>query len=139
MPKIPKFGDKKKTPNSKNGKNLFVWLIFILSAVYLLRLGTLSLEGPTTELAYGHFYQILSGKDSSDMVVSAVLKENVLEGRLSSGERFSVIIPDGDPELIKTLRTNVPDFKVVPPKTFLLNVFRQKICFNHCVLRFSFY
>ena len=123
MPNISKPADKKKKVENKNGKNLFIWLIFVLLAVYLLRLGSFSLEGTVTELTYSGFYRILSGNDHSRTVVSAVLKETVVEGTLSTGERFRVNIPERDPELIKLLRNNVGDFRITPPKTFLLNVF----------------
>jgi cell division protease FtsH len=123
MSKIPKPVDKKKMAKRKNGKNLFMWLIFILAAVYLLRIGTLSLEPPIEELTYGGFYHILTGNDPSKQVVSAELKDNVIKGRLSTGERFSVNIPEQDPELMPLLRNNVPDFKVVPPRVFLQNIF----------------
>ena len=123
MPKVPKPVDEKKRAENKNGRNLFFWLMLILGAVYLLRLGSLSFEGPVNELTYSGFYRILTGEDASKYVASAVLKDTQLEGRLSSGERFSVNISERDPELIQMLRTNVADFKIVPPKTFLLNVF----------------
>ncbi len=124
MAKVPKPVDKKKDlEKKKNGRNLFLWFILILGAVYLLRIGTLSFESPVNELTYSGFYRILTGGDSSKYVASVVLKDSILEGRLSTGERFSVNIPEHDPELIQMLRTNVPDFKIVPPKTFLLNIF----------------
>ncbi|MBL7072023.1 MAG: ATP-dependent zinc metalloprotease FtsH [Candidatus Omnitrophica bacterium] len=119
MVKVPKPVDKKKDIQKKNGKNIFIWLLILLAAVYILRLGTLNLEGPVTELAYGDFYRSIA----DGRVSSAVLKEDTVDGRLSDGERFTVNIPEGDPELIQVLRSNVPDFKIVPPKTFLLNVF----------------
>lgn len=126
MPKVPKpvdKKDKKKDIDKRGGKNLFLWLLLILGAFYLLRIGTLSLEGAVTELTYSGFYRILIGSDSSQHITSAVLKENIVEGGLSTGEKFRVNIPERDPELIQMLRTNVPDFKIVPPKTFLLNIF----------------
>ena len=122
MQNTQKPGSKKKKPETKNGKNLFVWLMFILAAIYLLRLGTLSLEGPVTEMTYSSFYYVLSGNDAAREIISADLRENTIEGKLSTGERFRVNIPERDPELIQTLRTNVPDFKITPPNTFLLNV-----------------
>jgi len=120
---INKVNKKKKNAEGKNGRNLFFWLLLILGVIYLMRIGTLPLEGLVTELTYGGFYRILTGEDSAKRVVSAVLKENTVEGILSTGERFSVVIPERDTELIQALRSNVLDFKIIPPKTFLLNVF----------------
>lgn len=122
MAKVPKPVDKKKEAERKNGRNLFLWLIFILVAIYLLRIG-FSLERPATELTYSGFYRTLTGGDSTRHVTSAVLKEDTIEGRLSTGEKFTVNIPERDPELIGMLRSNVPDFKIIPPRTFLLNMF----------------
>ncbi len=121
--KVPKPVDKKKDTEKKNGRNLFMWLLIALAALYILRLGTLNLEGPSVEIAYGEFYRALSGSDTARYVASAVMKENTIEGRMSTGEKFTVNVPERDPDLIQTLRANVPDFKIVPPKTFLLNVF----------------
>jgi len=123
MTNIPKLVDKKKKTEKKNGKNPLLWLIVILGAIYLLRIATLSSESPVKELTYSGFYHILTGEDSSYHVTSAALKDNALEGRLSTGERFRVNIPEHDPELIQMLRTNVPNFKIVLPKTFLMNIF----------------
>lgn len=124
MARISKPTEKKKTYiEKKNGRNLFIWLLLILSLIYVFRLGTLNMEGPAVELSYSLFYRILSGADSSKHIASAVLGENTLGGRMSTGEKFTVNIPERDPDLIQMLRTNVPDFKIEPPKTFLMNVF----------------
>ena len=141
MGKVPKPVDKKKEPEKKNGRNLFLWLLLILGAIYLLRIGTLSLEEPATELTYSGFYHILTGGDPSRHVTSAVLKENTIEGRLSTGKRFSVTIPEDDPELIQMLRTNVPDFKITRPRTFLVNMFYSFVptIFFIALLWFLFY
>ena len=123
MSGVPKPVDKKKVPENKNGRNLFLWLILIMGAVYMLRLGTASLEGSVVEMNYSNFYRVLMGDDPSLQVSFAVLKTDVLEGRFSDGRRFKVNIPENDPDIIKMLRINVPDFKIEPPKTFLTNMF----------------
>ena len=123
MANVPKPVDKKKELQNKNGRNIFLWLVVMLLSVYIIRLGSLSLEGPLNEITYGMFYNVLSGNDSSRQIVSAVQKEDIIEGRFSTGERFKVYVPANDSELIPTLRQAVPDFKIVPPKTFLINMF----------------
>jgi cell division protease FtsH len=122
MAKVPKPIEKKKEAEKKNGRNLFLWLMLILSTIYFMRLSLL-FEKPSTELTYSNFYHILRGDDPSRKIVSAALRENIIEGRLSTGEKFTVNIPEQDTELIQILRNNIPDFKIIPPKTFLLNVF----------------
>ncbi len=114
---------KKKQPaDNRNGKNFVTVLIFILAAVYLLRLGSISFEAPVQDMPYGEFYRVLSGLDTSRSINDAVMKVDSIEGRLSTGERFKVDIPGGDPELIKALRTNVRDFKVTHENAFMANL-----------------
>ncbi|MDD5679870.1 MAG: ATP-dependent zinc metalloprotease FtsH [Candidatus Omnitrophica bacterium] len=107
---------------NRNGKNFVTWLIFVLAAVYLLRLGTVSFEGPAKELPYGEFYRILTGINSSVSIKDAVMRDSVIEGRLSTGEKFKVDIPEQDPELIKALRTNITDFKITRDNVFMSNL-----------------
>jgi len=123
MANIPKPVDKKKRKDVKNGKNLFVWLLFILISIYILRMGTSSFEGTVKELGYGEFYNILIGKNASSQIVTAVLKDNVIEGELSTGEQYKVYIPENDTDILGLIRENVRDFEVVLPKTFLVNMF----------------
>ncbi|MDP3790017.1 MAG: ATP-dependent zinc metalloprotease FtsH [Candidatus Omnitrophota bacterium] len=114
---------KKKTSiENRNGKNFVTWLIFVLAAVYLLRLGTLSVEGPVKELSYGDFYRILTGAESSVSVASAVMRDTTVEGKLSNGEKFKVNIPERDPELVTTLRTNVQKFEITHDNVFMANL-----------------
>ena len=123
MVESPRQNKKKKTGIEKqNGKNFITWIIFVLAAVYLFRLGTLSFEAPQKELAYGEFYRILTGLDTSKSIKDAVMTDSAIEGRLSTGERFKVDIPEQDPELIKELRTNVTDFKITHGNVFMSNL-----------------
>jgi cell division protease FtsH len=122
MQKVPKPVDKKKETEKKNGRNLFIWLLFILAAIYLLRISTLSLEGPITELTYGGFYHILTGGDSTSHVASAVQRGNTVQGKLSTGERFRVNIPENDQNLTQLLTETVPDFRIVHTNVFLSNI-----------------
>ncbi len=112
---------KKRRIGSPNGKNFITWLIFVLVAFYLLRLSTLSLEGPVKEMTYGGFYRVLTGVDASKSVISAVMKDSTVEGRLSTGERFKVDIPEQDPELLRMLRDKIGDFKVARDNVFMAN------------------
>ncbi|MCG2705593.1 MAG: ATP-dependent zinc metalloprotease FtsH [Candidatus Omnitrophica bacterium] len=122
MAQISKRSDKKKQGmKNPNGKNFITWLIFVLVAFYLLRLGTLSLEGPVKELNYGEFYRILIGVDTSQSVTAAVMRDGTVEGRLSTGERFKVDVPERDPELITVLRDQISNFKVARSNVFMTN------------------
>ena len=122
MAQTPKQNNKKKRgTGSPSGKNFVTWLILVLVAFYLLRLSTLSLEGPVKEVTYGEFYRILTGIDSSKSITAAVMRDSTVEGRLSTGERFKVDIPEQDPELLRMLRDNISDFKVARDNVFMTN------------------
>ena len=66
---------------------------------------------------------MLETNDRTGEIVSAVKIENRISGKLSTGRSFMVNIPEEDPDLIKLLRQNVPDFDVKPPQTFLSYLF----------------
>ena len=99
MTKVPKPVDKKKNLQKKNGRNLFLWLIIVLVTIYIIRLGSLSLEGPINEISYGTFYNMLIGADASQQVVSAVQKDNIIEA-VQAGVSGYVIKPF-TPETLK--------------------------------------
>ena len=99
MTKVPKPVDKKKEIEKKNGRNLFLWLLLILAAIYILRIGTLNLEGPATELTYSGFYHILSGGDSSRasrIVLTITASELEIASRISMDE---ISMASGRPEI----------------------------------------
>lgn len=115
-------GPQKKKPQPQGGKNLFIWFLVMLGAFYLLRVAPSSLEAPTVELTYSKFYETLEGNIASSHIASAILTENIIKGQFSDGSRFLVNIPEEDPDLMRLLRTNIPDFDVKPPKTLLMNL-----------------
>lgn len=122
MAQVSRQSNKKRQDiKSPNGKNFITWLIFVLTAFYLLRLGTFSLEGPVKELNYGEFYRILIGTDTSQSITAAVMRDSAVEGRLSTGERFRVDVPVQDSELIKILRDQISNFKVARDNVFMAN------------------
>ncbi len=86
-----------------------------ISFVYLYRLGSLSAQGFPQEISYSQFYSWLDSDDTSQRIRTAVQTE------MESGRRFVVHLPDEDPDLIRLLRKQVSDFRIEPPKTFLLS------------------
>ncbi|MBI3318913.1 MAG: ATP-dependent metallopeptidase FtsH/Yme1/Tma family protein [Candidatus Omnitrophica bacterium] len=98
-----------------------VWLILVFTFLYLYRLGSVSMEGIPQEVSYSEFFQWLSTNEASQKIKSAVLTENIIRGELSDRRHFVVNIPDQDPDLIRSLREQLPSFRVEPPRTFWLS------------------
>ena len=101
----------------KGGFPLFVWLLFVLGAAYLL--GIYQNNAVTRkELTYSEFYKVL--KENPTNLRSVSMIEDTLQGDLANGSKFIVYIPTDDKDLLALLRTNAPDF-TVKPKTGWIN------------------
>ncbi len=98
-----------------------VWLVIILSFLYLYRLGAVSVEGTPVQVAYGEFFDWLARNQETGKIRTAILTENILHGELDDRRKYRVNLPDTDPYLIPLLRGQVPSFRIEPPRTLLLN------------------
>jgi cell division protease FtsH len=113
---------KKKVPQ-KSGINLLVW--------FLIAVGIFTLFGPLfqgpekapQEIAYSKFFSMLKDNQSTQAITSCYKTDSILRGELSSGQKFTVNIPENDQQLIQLLRENIKDFDIKPLKTFWSNVF----------------
>lgn len=114
---------QKKKGNNFLRRNIILWLILILGTIYLFNLGSLTLTGVPQEINYSQFYDILKENESTEKIKSIVKIENILRGEFSGGEKFFVNIPEEDPDLLRTLRENVKDFAIKPPRTLWANIF----------------
>jgi cell division protease FtsH len=110
---------------SKKNKGLkripWAWLVVIF-LVYLFLFSPF-IQMPNfapKEVAYLEFYKML--KDSPGQIKSAVKTENVVLGEFTNSTKFTVNIPENDPELLNLLRTNLKDFDVKPPRTLLAGI-----------------
>lgn len=115
--------DKLKPPTpqgfKKNNIPVFVWVIFLMAAFYVLgnfQNGAVAKR----ELSYSEFYRVL--KDDPVKFKSVALVEDRLEGEFINGTRFFVNIPPDDKDLLSLLRTNAPDFVVRPGKSLWTNL-----------------
>jgi len=104
-------------------KRLFWAMILAVIVMYIFNLGKLSFEGPPVELSYSEFFRMLLDNPQRKEIRSAIKTEDIITGFLTSGKRYIVHIPENDPELIKFLRENVPEFIIRPPRTFFVNLF----------------
>ena len=100
-----------------------IWLLIGLGLWYMLQGSMTSLEKPTMDLSYGRFFEILKTNQSSNRIKSCALIENMIKGELDDGSKFVVNAPEGDQDLIRSLRENVADFRIKPPKTLWVNLF----------------
>lgn len=117
--------NKKKQNNQmqKPMRSIIFWVIFIVGLLYFLRFGIPPTGPAPRELAYSEFYSYVSQNKVEHKLKSAFKMENVIEGEFADGTRYIVNIPENDPEMMKLLRENVPEFKVKIPRTFWANVF----------------
>ena len=116
--------EKKVAGPSGSKGNVVVWLLITIGILYMLNTWTQTQsDKPVQEMVYAKFYAIVKDNVSNPQIKSCVKVENIVKGTLADGNRFSVNIPDNDPDLVRALRENVKDFDVKPPKTLLMNLF----------------
>jgi len=106
----------------EGGKNFILVFLIILGLIYFMQWGTAVME-PVKELSYGAYFEMLKTSAPNQTVLSAIMTEDRINGKLKDGSRYLVHVPLQDQELMKELRTNVPDFRIEPPKTFMANLF----------------
>ncbi len=110
-----------KTPGSD--KNLVTWIFIIVAVLSIFQWVFSSFEQTAKSMTYKEFYDTVMTNDRSGTIVSAVKVEDRVAGKLNSGLAFSVIVPEEDTVLLNAMRSNIPDFDIKPPQTFLANLF----------------
>ena len=101
-----------------------LWLLVAMATVaYLYRMGQMA-EGMPVKLGYAQFFHMLEHNTSTPTIHTAILSDGKVSGEQMDGSRYEVAVPE-DPDLIRTLREQVKDFRIEPPRTFWLNVFFQ--------------
>ena len=107
----------KKLFNNKVLRNFpWGWLIAIAMFYMLINILNTSTTGVPKEISYGEFYKMLKTEPQKIKTITKV--ENEIEGDYTDGSKFKLNIPENDPDLIRTIRENVPNFSVKPLKTF---------------------
>ncbi len=112
-----------KKPSPKNSMNFFIWFLIIFGFLYIFQWVFSSMEETSKGMTYKQLYDMVETNDQTGEILSAVMVRDRVEGKLISGQNFSVNIPNEDPKLLGLLLRNVPDFDVKPPQTFLSNLF----------------
>ena len=121
--------DQEREPNpskekkKNNSKNLIIWFLIIIGLTYVIQWGTAVFEPAPKPLTYTTFFGALKDNSQTGTIVSAVMTESQISGKFSDGTKYTVNIPEDDPDLVRTLRNNVRDFDIRPARTFLSNFF----------------
>ncbi|MCK4463597.1 MAG: AAA family ATPase, partial [Candidatus Omnitrophica bacterium] len=89
----------------------------------MIQWGSQVFEEPPKTLTYNAFFDLLKENQKTGYIVSAVMMEDRIIGKLNDGSKYVLNVPVDDPDLLRTLRENVKDFDVRPPGTFLSNIF----------------
>lgn len=113
--------NKKQPKSSKNNQTkkpspLWFMLLLFLTFLWLSYL----IQTPGTEIKYSEFYAMLKN-DPAAILSIAKTGEN-LQGELSDGKRFTVIVPQEDEDLIPLIRDSIADFQVKPLTNVWLSI-----------------
>ncbi|MCX5677615.1 MAG: ATP-dependent zinc metalloprotease FtsH [Candidatus Omnitrophica bacterium] len=120
----PNKNRNKNVPPARSKGNFIIWFFIILGVLYLVNTFSQNpAEKPTREIPYAQFFQMLKDNNTTHNITACVKIENILKGSLSDGTKFIVNIPDSDQDMIRSLRENVKDFDIKPPKTLWMNLF----------------
>ncbi|MCX5680642.1 MAG: ATP-dependent zinc metalloprotease FtsH [Candidatus Omnitrophica bacterium] len=114
-----KRGPKKSFKQPKGGSNFMIWLFMVMGLFWLLNNAGKSVEKPTQEIGYSKFYEILKNNGQTKMIKSCFKVDSIIKGKFTDGSNFSVMIPENDQDLIRSLRENVKDFDVRPRSAWL--------------------
>jgi len=114
---------KKRPSPAANGSNLVIWALILIGLMFFLNTWSQPQEKPIHEISYSGFFEMVKSNAATHKINSCVKTDNIIKGILSDGSKFAVNIPDNDQDLIKSLRENVKDFDVKPPKTLWINMF----------------
>ena len=108
--------------DNNNDRNRLVAVAAVTLGFFLVLQFLIFPEIEMNRISYSQFFEMVERTPQTGEIVSAELVENVIRGKLSDGSYFQVNVPPTDLELIPTLRRNVQDFNVNPPKVFWRNL-----------------
>ncbi|MFH1622599.1 MAG: ATP-dependent zinc metalloprotease FtsH [Candidatus Omnitrophota bacterium] len=119
-PNIPKKGKK----NNKNNRGVLGWIIFTLAILWMVNIfatsNVVNMHGVPSEISYGEFYRILI--EDSASIKSLEKIDTTLRGELTNGERFFVLIPDEDKDIISIIREKVYNFTIKTSRNIWANL-----------------
>ncbi|MBI4323360.1 MAG: AAA family ATPase, partial [Candidatus Omnitrophica bacterium] len=68
------------------------------------------------QISYSELYRLLEDNPTTKKIDEARLVDGRVEGRFADGSHFYVFMPPSDDEMLRLLRTNVPQFEIQPPQ-----------------------
>ena len=89
-----------------------------MSVFYFANVGNFPIEKQSKQLTYKEFYSLLEANPDTPMMKSGVRVVNEVIGEFLDGQKYRVILPDGDPDVERLLRKNLPNYEIRPEKTF---------------------
>ncbi|MFC1708873.1 ATP-dependent zinc metalloprotease FtsH [Candidatus Omnitrophota bacterium] len=117
-----KKGGSKK--DKKNNSSVLGWVILTLAILWMINImatsNVVNMNGVPQEMNYGEFYRIL--RDEAASIKSLEKIDATLRGELNNGERFFVLTPEEDSELISLIRENVYNFTVKSSRNIWANL-----------------
>jgi cell division protease FtsH len=112
--------------------NIWFWVIPLLFFFIIMSYNDKTNVKTEKEITYSEFYAILKDNPQTHQIKHLELTEGpdtTLKGTDIHGFEFKLNIPSHDDDLLKMIRDNVSDFKVVPPELFWSQLFFQLIPF----------
>jgi cell division protease FtsH len=115
--------DNKKI--KKNNKGILGWVVLTLVILWMANIFTttnvINMYDVPKEMKYGEFYRILKSEPS--LIKSLEKIDTTLRGELTTKDKFFVIIPDENEDLISLAGENVPNFIVKTSRNIWANLF----------------
>ena len=103
----------------------WLWLAMasLLALLFMARSLSYFVNQIHRQLTYSEFYRLLEENPATHTILEARLTDGRIEGQLKDGHSFSVyVIPESDQDLIKLLRTNVPNFDIQPAQAGFMGI-----------------
>ncbi len=118
---IPGSGKNKKNQGDPEKRRMLAFLLIPLFFILVLQLFVFP-NFEVKSMPYSEFFQMVTRNHQTGQIASVKLLEGVLQGQMKSGAYFQVNVPGNDPELIPTLRQNVPSFEIGASQGFWRNL-----------------
>ncbi len=124
--KLRKIYPPKSRPRQPNNNWLFWGVLAFLFFLFISQNETMTSLRAPRELSYSEFYGLLQNNKETGQIQDLELiesNENKLHGTFKDGTEFVLNIPREDSDILKSIRENVPHFKVVVPQIFWSQLF----------------
>ena len=111
----------KKNNRANQPKISFGWLILFFALMYLLYTSASTPVKAPEKMSYGQLYQMLMANKTNPQIKSVDLytEQDEVLVELLSGKQYRINISAQDQDLIRTIRENVNNFNILPPKTWV--------------------